>query len=209
MNKKVLVVNYKTGNIDSVVKAVKLNGFEPIYSSRVSDLNKASKIILPGQGSYENAINNLKNTEIYPHILEKINKENIFVLGICVGMQILSSFGYESKNKTKQPGLNLVEGEVKKLKESPSKLPHIGWSGVFIENLKDKIFLKIENSKDFYFIHSYGFKCNKEESVLATSFYNQKFCSIIKNKSVYGFQFHPEKSLKNGIKILNNFLNLK
>jgi glutamine amidotransferase len=92
---------------------------------------------------------------------------------------------------------------------SPNKLPHIGWSTVKFLDEKEKLFEDIKNEKDFYFIHSYYFSCKNKKNIIATTKYNEEFPSIVKNKSIYGVQFHPEKSLKNGIKLFENFLRLK
>ena len=102
--------------------------------------------------------------------------------------------------------MGLINGEIKKI-PSNVKLPHIGWNEVKFKK-KDQILKSIENNKDFYFVHSYYFDCLDKDEILATSNYEFEFPSIIKNKNVYGFQFHPEKSLNNGIKLLNNFLKL-
>ena len=121
-------------------------------------------------------------------------------------MQILSTIGIEN-NKTK--GLNLIEGEVKIMKNKPNKLPHIGWNTVKFLDENENLFKDIQNEKDFYFIHSYYFSCKKSANIIATTKFNEEFPSIVKNNSIYGVQSHPEKSLKNGIKLFENFLKLK
>ena len=205
MKEKILVVNYKTGNVDSVVKAVKLLGYDVIFSSKKKDLDLVKKIILPGQGSYDFAIKQLEMIDLKNSIVEKVVKENIPVLGICLGMQILSSLGFENK---KTSGLNLIPGEVKFMKDAPNKLPHLGWNTVKFVNMEDKIFKNLNNNNDYYFIHSYYFKCKNSKNILATTKFNQVFPAIVKEQSVYGIQFHPEKSLKNGLKLIENFLGL-
>jgi glutamine amidotransferase len=97
---------------------------------------------------------------------------------------------------------------VKKIKEKPNKLPHLGWNTVSFLNSNEKLFKEIPNKSDFYFIHSFYFSCDSSANIIATSHYNQDFPVIIKKGSIYGMQFHPEKSLKNGIKLIQNFLNL-
>ena len=204
MNKKILVLDYKTGNVDSVVKMVNMLGYDAIFSSDKEAFDKAKKIILPGQGSYNYAMQ-IKNNNILEN-LEKNKEENISVLGICLGMQILGTIGVESK---KTRGLNLINGEVKMMKNSPNKLPHIGWNTVKFLDEKEKLFENIQNEKDFYFIHSYYFLCDNKKNIIATTKYNEEFPSIVKNENIYGVQFHPEKSLKSGIKLFENFLKLK
>jgi len=202
---KILVIDYNAGNVDSVIKAVKIFNSNVIFSKNLADLDNCSKIILPGQGTYDVAIKELKENGLYEKIIYKTNKENIPILGICLGMQILSSFGYENNLKT--TGLNLIPGKVIKLKDNPSKLPHIGWTSVkFVKT--DKIFKDIDSEKDFYFIHSYKYIALDKKNTIASSFYNENFSSIVKYENVYGVQFHPEKSLGNGLKLIENFLNL-
>ena len=204
MNKKILILDYDVGNIESVVKAVKHLGYTSIFSNKKKDLDSASKIILPGQGSYKFAMKKLNELGLVEILKYKVKKEGQPVLGICLGMQILSSKGYE---ESETEGLNFIEGEVKILKNKPSKLPHIGWNSVnFIEN--NKIFKNLENNKDFYFIHSYYFECKNKKNSIANTNYNQNFSSIINKENIYGFQFHPEKSLKRGLNLLKNFLDI-
>ena len=119
-------------------------------------------------------------------------------------MQILADIGYENQKKTK--GLGLIKGEVKRIPTN-LKLPHVGWNEVLIKK-EDRIFSEIEDKKDFYFVHSYYFDCFNQEEVLSTTNYDFNFASIIGRDNIYGFQFHPEKSLKNGLKLLNNFLKI-
>ena len=119
-------------------------------------------------------------------------------------MQILADFGYENKKKTK--GLGLIKGEIKKIPTN-LKLPHVGWNEVLIKK-EDKIFYEIKDKKDFYFVHSYYFDCLNLDEVLSTSDYNFNFPSTVGRDNIYGFQFHPEKSLKNGLKLLKNFLDI-
>jgi len=205
MSDKVLILDYKTGNVDSVIKAVKILGSEPIFSFEKEKIDQSKKIILPGQGSYNYAMKQLINLNLVEYLKKKIDKENIPSLGICLGMQILSSIGKENENTQ---GLNLIPGETKMLKNNPHKLPHLGWNSVkFVKD--DKLFDGLKDNQDYYFIHSFYFDCNKNENIIATSEYNQKFPSIIKKDKIYGIQFHPEKSLKSGLKILENFLNIK
>ncbi len=206
MNKKILVLDYKTGNVDSVIKMVNMLGYEAIFSSKKDAFDKANKIILPGQGSYNYAMQELKKNNIFENLEKKINSENIYVLGICLGMQILSTIGVEN---TKTNGLDLIKGEVKIMNSSPNKLPHIGWNTVKFLDEKEKLFKDIKDEKDFYFIHSYYFFCKNKKNIIATTKYNEEFPSIVKNENIYGVQFHPEKSLKNGIKLFDNFLKLK
>lgn len=202
----ILVIDYNTGNVDSVIKALKLFSTNIKFSSSKKDLDQAQKIILPGQGSYDHAIDELKKRNLFEIIKKKHFLENIPIMGICLGMQILSTFGYENQKKTE--GLNLISGEVIKMKQNPNSLPHIGWNEVFFKD-DDILFKNIQNNSDFYFIHSYEFVPNNKKNIIGLTEYNSKFASIIKKNNCYGIQFHPEKSLKKGLKLIENFLNIK
>ena len=205
MNKKILVLDYKVGNVNSVLKAVKHFGFEPVLSNRIDDLENADKIILPGQGSYDYAINKIDDLNLREPIIKAARKKKK-ILGICLGMQLLSSFGYENKKKTK--GLGLISGNVVKMSQKNIKLPHIGWSTVK-QNKKSKIFFDIPNNSDFYHCHSYVFETENKNNILATSRYKIKFTTAISSENIYGVQFHPEKSLKFGLKLIKNFLDFE
>lgn len=203
---KILIIDYNTGNVDSVIKAFKLFESDVIFSSKKEDLDKAKKIILPGQGSYDHAIDELKKKNLFDHIKKKYLTENIPIMGICLGMQILSTIGFENNKETQ--GLDIIPGKVKQMKDSPNNLPHIGWNEVCF-NKDDILFNDIKNKQDFYFIHSYEFIPNDYKDALSVSNFNSKFVSIIKKNNCYGIQFHPEKSLKKGLKIIENFLKIK
>ena len=123
MTKEILIIDYKVGNVQSVIKAVKNLGYSVIFSDDKKDLNKARKIILPGQGSYDFAMKKLDDLDLSSILINKSNKEGIPILGICLGMQILSSKGFENCETN---GLNLIPGNVKKLESKPNKIPHIG-----------------------------------------------------------------------------------
>lgn len=201
---EIVIVDYNTGNVDSILKAVKTTNQSVVISNNKKDIQNSKKIILPGQGSFDYGMNQLNELEIKNIILDKVLNDKTAILGICLGMHIFGDWGYENNIKTE--GLGLINGEIKKI-PSNVKLPHIGWNEVKFKK-KDQILKSIENNKDFYFVHSYYFDCLDKDKILATSNYEFEFPSIIKNKNVYGFQFHPEKSLNNGIKLLNNFLKL-
>lgn len=201
----VVVINYNTGNVDSIIKAVKLYNKNVIFTDDLTQISKASKIILPGQGSFDKAMEELERKKIKDLIIKKSLDENIPILGICLGMQVLASIGYENNRKT--IGLNLIEGEVIKLKEKPQKLPHIGWNKVKFKK-PNILFTNIEDEKDYYFIHSFKYKPSKKEHIIAESYYNETFPSIINNKNIYGIQFHPEKSLSKGLALIENFLKI-
>ena len=178
---KIVVVDYNTGNVDSVIKAVKLFENDVIFTKNPKDLNNANKIILPGQGSYNIAIDDLRKTGMFEKLIYKSFRENIPILGICLGMQIMSTLGYENNKETK--GLNLIPGRVIKLKDNPNKLPHIGWNTVKF-SLNHPIFKNIKNEKDFYFIHSFKYVTDDVNHSFASTHYNENF-SFTRTKSQF------------------------
>ena len=206
MKKKIIgLVDGQSGNIGSIKKAIKDIIQDKPYQLKIiqSDFNPNvfAKIILPGQGAYATLISNLKKLKIY-NSLKTYLENNFSYLGICVGMQILSDVGYEEKT-TK--GLGIIQGEIKKFEKKNLIIPHMGWNSLQINN-EDKILTSAFHEKDFYFVHSYIFERVKKSDVLATTKYGKNFPSVVKKGNVYGVQFHPEKSHKNGLKLIKNFI---
>ena len=206
MKKKIIgLVDGQSGNIGSIKKAIKDIIQDKPYQLKIiqSDFNPKAfaKIILPGQGAYATLISNLKKLKIY-NSLKTYLENNFSYLGICVGMQILSDVGYEEKT-TK--GLGIIQGEIKKFEKKNLIIPHMGWNSLQINN-EDKILTSAFHEKDFYFVHSYIFERVKKSDVLATTKYGKNFPSVVKRGNVYGVQFHPEKSHKNGLKLIKNFI---
>ena len=202
MDKKILILDYDVGNIDSILSAVKDVGYQAILSNKKEDLNLANKIILPGQGSFKYGINQIRKHNLEEILKKKVLIEKIPILGICLGMQLFATYGYE---EGKESGLDFISGEVKSLDSFKQKLPHIGWNEVNIIN-KNYIFNNIENNSDFYFVHGFHFICNNQKNVLAKTTYEEEFVSVIKKDNIIGVQFHPEKSLKKGLLLIKNFL---
>ena len=206
MKKKIIgLVDGQSGNIGSIKKAIKDIIQDKPYQLKIiqSDFNPNAfaKIILPGQGAYATLISNLKKLKIY-NSLKTYLENNFSYLGICVGMHILSDVGYEEKT-TK--GMGIIQGEIKKFEKKNLIIPHMGWNSLQINN-EDKILTSAFHEKDFYFVHSYIFERVKKSDVLATTKYGKNFPSVVKKGNVYGVQFHPEKSHKNGLKLIKNFI---
>ena len=200
--KKICILDYGVGNIKSIFNALKLLEIDCIFSSEKKDILNCSHLILPGVGSYESAIFKLINkidVNLLNNQAKKICKP---ILGICVGMQIFSTYGNEFG---KHKGLNWITGEVKKIK-TKKILPHVGWNNVKI--LKKNLLLT-EQNQEFYFLHSYSFHCTEEKSVVGETVYDSKIQSIVIKDNIYGVQFHPEKSQTSGLKILKNFSQIK
>lgn len=199
----VAIIDYNTGNVDSVIKAIKIFDKTVILTNNKKEIENSKKIILPGQGSFHFGMQELKKLDLIDLLKYKVLKEKVPILGICLGMQLFAEVGFEKQRTT---GLSFIEGSVKKIPSS-LKLPHIGWNEVSFSK-KDPLFDDIDNNKDFYFVHSYYFECSKLNDKLAITNYDFDFPSIIRKDNVVGLQFHPEKSLKNGLKLINNFLKI-
>ena len=199
---KIVIIDYNSGNIDSVKSAVNYHGYDCKISKNYIDIKNAKKIILPGQGSFLNGMQNIVQCGLYDLIRNKALNENVPILGICLGMQILATKGFENGE---QKGLDLIPGVVKKMNIKKFKLPHIGWNNVNILN-QNPILENIKQNTDFYFVHSYEYLCENPNNILLTTEYEKTFTSGVFNKNIYGLQFHPEKSLTAGLTIIKNFL---
>ena len=210
----VLIIDYGSGNIKSVYNSVKktLHNFDQSYkvkvSSSLSQIKKADKIILPGVGSFDQCMDRIRNIKYLVETLKDqvIVKKKSF-LGICVGMQILADYGYENK-KTK--GLSWINGEVKSLKESIDyskklKIPHMGWNNLSITG-NSNLLKDISDHDQFYFVHSYFFDIKNKKNIICKTKYGIEIPAIVNYENIYGFQFHPEKSGRSGLKILHNWL---
>ena len=196
------IIDYGCGNIKSLSNALEAIGQKHSIINNHKLLKKFNKIIIPGVGSYSNAVKKLKKKYFFDEIKNFANTKPI--LGICLGMQILSDSGQEEKFTE---GLKLISGTVDKI-EKKTKISHVGWNNLNI-NIKKNLFSDITQNSDFYFVHSFAFKPTNKNVISSSINYNkQTIVSSIESGSVFGVQFHPEKSHKNGLKILNNFCKL-
>ena len=206
----VTIVDYNSGNISSVI-----NSFTEIAKGTVnlevtSDLNKiksSDKVVLPGQGSFKSCIDALKSINGLSNTLNEfvMNKKKP-LFGICVGLQMFANVGYE---ETETKGFGWIPGKVSKIdnKNGKYKLPHIGWNQINI--IKDsKIFKNVENNSHMYFVHSYEFIPEDKDVISSTTDYSSKVVCSIEKDNIFGTQFHPEKSDKIGLKIIENFINI-
>ena len=197
-------------NLKSVSNAVYNLGFDVrlLKNNDKEKLNDITHIIIPGVGSFSNISEQFFKSREFNFKLNQYVKSGKLLLGICLGMQFLATEGYENGiNK----GLNFFDGKVDLMKIDNKKeycLPHIGWNEIQIKK-KHKIFENISNGSNFYFVHSYKMNLNSKDNIFAETNHSINFPSIVINENVVGFQFHPEKSSKNGLRILENFLNLK
>lgn len=210
--KLLTIIDYGSGNIKSVYNAFNLiskKKFKILISSKRSDIEKSSHLVLPGVGSFESCINGLKKSNLIESVLKKVSIEKKPFLGICVGMQMLASKGFENGEFF---GLNWIEGNVNKIKKTHHqlKIPHMGWNNLkikkenyFIKKLKEKIDTPEISA---YFVHSYNFETKNTEDKVMSTFYGQEITAMVCKNNIIGVQFHPEKSHKFGIKFLETFI---
>ncbi len=205
MSNTVGVINYGSGNYRSLCNALDFLKINRIEITCQKDFIKADSLILPGVGSYGNCINRLKLLDLDERIKEEVLVHKKNFLGICVGMQILTNFGTEYG---RHDGLGLISGSTNIIEKSNSiTIPHIGWTGVEIKK-DSKLFESIDNHADFYFVHSYCVSVDDSSLVSSVVEYGDTFNASIEHENIYGVQFHPEKSQKNGLQLLLNFSNL-
>ena len=199
MSSMVGIVNYGiSGNIHSVKKAIEKAGANTLVVNSPSDFDLVDKVVIPGVGSFKNAMQELENNGL----IASLNEFDKPILGICLGMQILSELGFEF-GKTK--GLGLIDAEVKPIL-CDAKIPHMGFNKIQVVN-PNKLMKGLQD-KEFYFMHSYEV-VNYTDIVALTKYGNHSFVSAIHKGNLYGVQFHPEKSRKAGIKLLSNFIEMK
>jgi glutamine amidotransferase len=203
--KTVAIINYGAGNLASLVNALNYLNHKVVILNKPTTHKKFSHIILPGVGSFGKLAKNLKLLGFDKYLKDNKEKGN-FILGICVGMQLLFNNSDEGE---KQNGLGLINGKFELFKFSKKKLPlpNIGFSKVDHKN--STIWKNIPNNSNFYFIHSYRITKLDKNVNFSTSIYGEKFISFVEKNNIFGSQFHPEKSHKVGLRFLDNFLNLK
>jgi glutamine amidotransferase len=206
----VTIVDYNSGNISSVINSFKEVAKEKIrieVNSNLDKIKSSDKIVLPGQGSFKSCVEALSSIGGLVDTLNEfavINKKPL--LGICVGLQMFADVGYE---EIETKGLGWISGKVSKIdnQNGKFKLPHIGWNELNIVK-KSKIFKDIKDKPHMYFVHSYEFIPNDKNVISATTDYSSRIVCCVEKENIFGTQFHPEKSDKEGLKIIDNFLNL-
>lgn len=201
---KIAILNYNMGNLASVFNALKIVGENRISIQIENDPEKIfsyDKIVLPGVGAFGDAIEHLKDIGMDRAIVE-FAKSGKYLLGVCLGMQLLFE---KSEEFGEHKGLSLLNGEVKRFPKSDLKIPHMGWNRVFPKHT-NSLFRDLDNPY-LYFVHSYYVETT-EENILATTQYGITFTSAIEKENIFGLQPHPEKSHNSGLKILKNFIEL-
>ena len=206
----VTIVDYNSGNISSVINSFKEVAKEKANIEVTSNLNKiksSDKLVLPGQGSFKTCTKALNDIEgLVDTLNEFVINDKKPLLGICVGLQMFADIGYE---ESESKGLGWIAGKVTKIdnQNNKFKLPHIGWNEINIVK-KSRIFKDVENNSHMYFVHSYEFIPDDKNVISATTDYASKIVCSVEKENIFGTQFHPEKSDKIGIQIIQNFIDL-
>jgi len=200
----IVVIDYGLGNTRSVVGAVERLGFPCLLSSKVADLERADRLILPGVGAYADGMANLRARGLVEPLTHLVVRRRRPVLGICLGFQLMAR---ESSEFGRHEGLGWIDATVHRfdVKAQGLRLPHVGWNGV-IQAKPGVLFSEIPEDGLLYFVHSYTMRCASAEIVTGLCDYGGPFVAAIEQDNIFGTQFHPEKSQLHGLKLLKNFL---
>lgn len=198
----IVIIDYGMGNLGSIVNMIKKLGYECTVSSNIDEILNAKKLILPGVGSFDQAIKNLEKLNLVNCINKQVLENKVPILGICLGMQLLTNGSEEGTVK----GLSYVDAYASKFKKDLNlRVPHMGWNILKVK--KENIFFD-ENffEQRFYFVHSFSVHCSNSKDILTTTNYGMEFVSSFQKENILGVQFHPEKSHKFGMHFFRNFL---
>ena len=204
----ITIIDYGAGNIGSIQNMIKRTGGDCVISNCPNEIANAKKIILPGVGSFNHGMQNLRKYNLIEVLKKKVLECNTPILGICLGMQLMTLGSEEGDEQ----GLGFINAKVKKFKTQNNKLkiPHMGWNKITLRKsskLFDDLFIEKFQQK-FYFVHSYYVQCTNSIDVLATTNYIHEFTSAFENNNIIGMQYHPEKSHKFGMEVFKNFIRI-
>ncbi|MFN3916369.1 MAG: imidazole glycerol phosphate synthase subunit HisH [Flavobacteriales bacterium] len=203
----IVIVDYDCGNLGSIKNMLKKIGFQSTISSDVNEITNASKIILPGVGSFDPGVRALKEKNLWDVLNKKVTEEKTPTLGICLGMQLMTKGSQEGL----EPGLGWIDAQVVKFPLNYNgqtyKVPNIGWNFIELKN-EATLFQGLSEEPKFYFVHSYYVQCNVKQDIAAQCEYGIEYTCSFQRDNIYGVQFHPEKSHKHGMALLANFANL-
>jgi len=200
----IVIINYGIGNLGSVKNMLKKAGIDSLISNQTSDIAQADKLILPGVGAFDYGAVKLRNSGLETIIRDKVFLDHTPILGLCLGMQLFFSTSEEGE----ESGLGWIKGKVIRFDfhsmEKTHKIPHMGWNVLEI-NKSHPLLNGLQNDSRFYFVHSYHVTCDDVSNIVASTNYGYKFPSVVAHDNIMGTQFHPEKSHKFGMKLLQNF----
>lgn len=200
----IAIIDYDAGNLKSVEKALQFLGQECVITRDFHEIKKADKVILPGVGSFGDAMSQLRKFEL-DKVIHEVAAEKKPFLGICLGLQLLFEGSEESEGVE---GLHLLDGEILRIPEQEGlKIPNIGWNSLDLQN-NGRLFQNLEGSPFVYFVHSYYLKAREESIVKATIDYSTHIHASVEKDNIFACQFHPEKSGTVGLQILSNFAKL-
>lgn len=208
MENLIVIINYGIGNLTSVSNILRKTGAnEVIISSDIDTINSADKLILPGVGHFDFGMKKLHESQLIPTIEKRIFEDRIPILGICLGAQLMT----KSSEEGTIPGLGWINGKTVAFDKSKlaanAKIPHMGWNYVK-ESKTSELFKNMSLPARFYFVHSYHLELENESDKWLTTNYGYDFCAAFQKDNLYACQFHPEKSHKFGMKLMENFVNL-
>lgn len=202
--KTIMIVNYGMGNIGSVANALKFLGGQYFISSKRDDLEKADAFILPGVGAFGAAMQNLNKLELVQGLTNEVMYCKKPFLGICLGMQLIAK---DSDELGVHEGFGWIDGHVKAFQTSYRfRVPHVGWNQIEL-SVESPLYRRIDDGAHFYFDHSFYLEC-ETEIIAAKCEYGRNFVAAIEKENIFAAQFHPEKSQRNGLKLVRNFLNI-
>lgn len=204
----IVIIDYGLGNLGSMANMLKKIGAAAVVSSDPMDIKKADKLILPGVGSFDAGMENLESRGLISVLNKRVLEDKVPILGVCLGMQLLGKRSEEGQ----LPGLGWLDAETIRFHfqdiNANLKIPHMGWNQL-IDNHTHPLFAGLEEVNRFYFVHSYHVVCANLDNVLARTSYGVDFTSAIVKDNIMGVQFHPEKSHKFGMRLLNNFAEMR
>lgn len=206
MSREITIIDYGMGNLNSVKRKLGRLGIDALISSLPLGISIADKLILPGVGHFQKAVENIKESRLWEALNEAVLIKKTPILGICLGMQLMAKHSEEGDID----GFGWIDAEVVKFRVKDfltHKVPHTGWNQII--KLKESPLMKdIPDLSEFYFVHSYHFRCNNPSDILNETEYEYKFTSAVEKENIFGVQYHPEKSHDIGEKLLKNFINL-
>jgi glutamine amidotransferase len=198
----IAIIDYGMGNLHSVLKAFERVNAKAVITSNLEIIEKSDKLVLPGVGYFKQGMDNLKRLKLIDALNKKVISKKTPILGICLGMQLLSDFSEEGNAE----GLGWTKGSTIKFNlESKFRIPHMGWNSLNIKK-ESKLFNGLKENDLFYFVHSYHVVPKENQNVLSITNYGNFFVSAIEKDNIFGVQFHPEKSHDSGLKIIKNFV---